>query len=46
MLTSDVCEILGDDFLEKYVEKLKSYILKTKEEDCFWPIYSRMVHGR
>ena len=26
------------------VEKLKSYILKTKEEDCFWPIYSRMVH--
>lgn len=27
------------------VEKLKSYILKTKEEDCFWPIYSRMVHN-
>lgn len=26
------------------VEKLKSYILNTKEEDCFWPIYSRMVH--
>lgn len=26
------------------VEKLKSYILKTKEEDRFWPIYSRMVH--
>lgn len=26
------------------VEKLKSYILKTKEEDCFWPVYSRMVH--
>lgn len=27
------------------VEKLKSCILKTKEEDCFWPIYSRMVHN-
>lgn len=27
------------------VEKLKSYILKTKEEDCFWPVYSRMVHN-
>ena len=26
------------------VEKLKSYILKTKEEDCFWPVYSRMIH--
>ena len=26
------------------VEKLKSYILKTKEEDCFWSVYSRMVH--